>query len=184
MAGKWFHLWRRFSASGISALKWALAVSLLAFLTACSLDVKEDANQKTSEGPRNQVETVSVDLRDHEAKGGHLISRHVGKSDQELIERLNENPGISAASTFTDLSTAEKVVETTLSEPENVEKINHWLKHPRGNLVLNYPGDGKTVIGRGIQRGSNRIENYTRAKIILKSDRKGGYYILTGYPEE
>lgn len=53
-------------------------------------------------------------LQAFEDAGGHTIARHVGKTDAELIERLNSSNRISGASTFSDLATAEGVVGSTL----------------------------------------------------------------------
>lgn len=50
-------------------------------------------------------------LAAHEARGGHLLQKHVGKTDKELIERLrtDPNPHITASSTFKDRATAERI---------------------------------------------------------------------------
>ena len=40
---------------------------------------------------------------------GHLRERHVGKTDEELLQRLESNSTITGASTFADRATAEKV---------------------------------------------------------------------------
>ncbi|MBT0952716.1 hypothetical protein HUW30_03235 [Bacillus velezensis] len=64
-------------------------------------------------------------LAAHEAKGGHLIERHVGKTDQELLKRLEKskmsNKKISGSSSFKDRATAEKVANITLLN--NKDKI-------------------------------------------------------------
>jgi Bacterial CdiA-CT RNAse A domain/Pre-toxin TG len=121
-------------------------------------------------------------LAAHEAKGGHLIAKHVGKTDAELLQRLKDDPKITGASTFKDRATAEKIVSKVLNDPENIKKIQKWLSNPnsRPTLPLRYKGDGE-VIGRSVERGSNVVENVTNAKIVLKKDGKGNF-ILTGYP--
>jgi hypothetical protein len=47
----------------------------------------------------------------HELKGEHLIERHVGKTDEQLLERLKTNPKITGSSTFKNRMTAEKVAK-------------------------------------------------------------------------
>lgn len=123
-------------------------------------------------------------LAAHELKGGHLIERHVEKTDVELLERLKSNPKISGSSTFKDLMTAEKVANTLLSNPKSIEKIEKWLSNPnsRPTLPLRYKGDGE-IIGSSVSRSSEVVENVTNAKIILKKDQNGSF-ILTGYPEK
>ncbi|MBM7602833.1 hypothetical protein JOC75_000803 [Metabacillus crassostreae] len=39
------------------------------------------------------------------------------------MERLKNNPKITGSSTFKDRMTAEKVADTVLSDPKNIEKI-------------------------------------------------------------
>ncbi len=46
---------------------------------------------------------------------GHTIGRHVGRTDQELLDRLLLNPKINAASTFTDQTVAEEVIGSTIA---------------------------------------------------------------------
>ncbi len=62
-------------------------------------------------------------LAAHELKGGHLIDRHVGKTDGQLLERLKNNPKITGSSTFKGRMTAEKVADTVLRDPKNIKKI-------------------------------------------------------------
>ncbi|WP_368659444.1 ribonuclease YeeF family protein [Metabacillus halosaccharovorans] len=121
-------------------------------------------------------------LAAHELKGGHLIDRHVGKTDEQLLERLKNNPKITGSSTFKDRMTAEKVADTVLSDPKNIEKIKKWLSDPnsRPTLPLKFKGDGE-IIGRSATRNSEVVENVSNAKIILKKDNNNSF-ILTGYP--
>ncbi|USK69132.1 RNase A-like domain-containing protein [Peribacillus asahii] len=121
-------------------------------------------------------------LAAHELKGGHLIERHVGKTDEQLLERLKTNPKITGSSTFKDRMTAEKVANTVLNDSKNIEKIQKWLSDPnsRPTLPLKYKGDGE-IIGRSVSRNSEVVENVTNAKVILKKNNDGSF-ILTGYP--
>ncbi|MEC2333062.1 ribonuclease YeeF family protein [Bacillus subtilis] len=122
-------------------------------------------------------------LAAHEAKGGHLIEEHIGKTDEELIERLrtDPNPHITASSTFKDRATAERIANSVLNDPKNIKKIENWIDNPKKpKLMLKYKGDGE-IIGRSVTRNSELVENVTNAKIILKKDNNGNF-ILTGYP--
>ncbi|EOO74029.1 MULTISPECIES: WXG100 family type VII secretion target [Bacillus cereus group] len=120
-------------------------------------------------------------LATHEARGGHLLERHVGKTDEELLQRLESDTRITGASTFTDRATAENIANNVLNNPRNQELIQNWLNNSRNNRPLALPYSGNEIIGRGIQRGSTTIEEMTNAKIILKKDANGKF-ILTGYP--
>ena len=120
----------------------------------------------------------------HELKGGHLIERHIEKTDEQLLERLKINPKITGSSTFKDRMTAEKVANTVLSDSKNSEKIQKWLSDPnsRPTLPLKYKGNGE-IIGRSVSRDSEVVENVTNAKVILKKNDDGSF-ILTGYPSK
>ncbi|WHY39738.1 ribonuclease YeeF family protein [Bacillus velezensis] len=117
-------------------------------------------------------------LAAHEAKGGHLIERHVGKTDEELLERLQINKKIRASSSFTDRPTAERVANETLIKHK--KEIEEWLKSDV-NDPLPLPYRGTEVIGRGVRKGSNEVKDMTNARIVLKKNEDGSF-ILTGYP--
>ncbi|MCY9279241.1 hypothetical protein N2384_23105 [Bacillus paralicheniformis] len=110
------------------------------------------------------------------------MKRHVGKTDEELSQRLKKDLKITGSSTFKDRATAEKVASEVLKDPKNIKKVEKWLSDPksRPTLALRYKGNGD-VLGRSIERGSNTAEDVTNAKIVLKKG-KDGEYILTGYP--
>lgn len=122
------------------------------------------------------------DLAADEARGGHTLSRHVGRSDDELRERLSRERHISAASTYADRETAERVVATALAQ--GGEKLRRWVARGgrRPNLVLDYRGPSE--IGRTLRRGAGSVEPCTEAVVVLRWDeRADDYYVLTSYPE-
>lgn len=128
------------------------------------------------DGPRR-------DLRADETRGGHTIARHVARSDAELLERLRREKRISAASTYTDLATAERVVGATLRREE--ARLLRWLSRQgrRPDLVLDYRGEGEPV-GRSLRRGARTPARCGSATVVLRWDeRRGDWYVLTSYPE-
>jgi Bacterial CdiA-CT RNAse A domain len=122
------------------------------------------------------------DLSADEAQGGHTLSRHVGRSDGDLQERLERERNISAASTYTDRSTAEAVVGSALDHNSRIER---WAERGarRPNLALDYHGDSAHPIGRCMERGSAVAGPAWDAIVVLKASRDGGFYVLTSYPE-
>ena len=55
---------------------------------------------------------------------GHTLGKHVGRADDELRERLEREPNISAASTWTDRATAEDTVAAALrAERGRIERL-------------------------------------------------------------
>ena len=125
---------------------------------------------------------ASRDLSADEALGGHTLLRHVGKSDAELIGRLDREPQISSASTFTDRATAESVVGAALRAENRAFAAWRERKGRRPNFVLRYEAD--RVIGRSVARGQPESVPCRRALVVLRwDDRRRDYYVLTSYPE-
>jgi len=123
------------------------------------------------------------DLERDEGRGGHTLARHVGRSDADLKERLRREPRISAASTYTDRPTAERVVARTLARHRG--RIDQWLARqgPRPNLALEYRGDRSQPIGRSLGRRSAQPVPCFDAVVVLRWDGRRGFIVLTSYPE-
>jgi len=121
------------------------------------------------------------DLSRDEQRGGHTLDKHVGRSDDQLRERLDRERDISAASTWTDLSAAEETVAAAIRANQN--KIDRWNDRgfPRANLALHF--DAGHDIGRTMRHGETSSEPCSSAVVVLKADRSGGFFVLTTYPE-
>jgi hypothetical protein len=133
-------------------------------------------------GAETRAASTVRDLTLDDAKGGHTLSRHVAKMDDELRERLQREPNISAASTYTDRTTAERVVAAAIQK--NQDKIQRWMQRGarRPNLVLDYtePND---AIGRVMFRRARGSVPCDHAIVVLKADGPSDYHVLTSYPE-
>jgi len=123
------------------------------------------------------------DLSQDEEAGGHTLRKHVGRTDDQLRERLEREPDISAASTYTDRQAAEMAVGTALARDR--EKLQRWLDRQgrRPNLVLDFDGDSAHPVGRTLRRGQDHAEPCSHALVVLRSLPQGDYYVLTSYPE-
>jgi hypothetical protein len=122
------------------------------------------------------------DLSQDETAGGHTLSRHVGRTDAELRERLERQREISAASTWKDRASAEAAVGAAIADQNS--EISRWLgrdSHP--NLVLDYRGDPAHPFGLTLRRGEDRVQPCSHAVIVLKWDGASSYHVLTAYPE-
>ncbi|MCL4846189.1 MAG: hypothetical protein KJ066_06640 [Acidobacteria bacterium] len=131
----------------------------------------------TDAGPR--------DLAADEARGGHTLARHVGLSDADLVARLGREAGISAASSFADRATAERVVAAALAE--NAARIDAWHRGEarRANLVVRHRGSPDVVIGRVLRRGARTARPGHGARVVLRWDEgRGDFYVLTAYPDD
>ncbi|MEZ0469180.1 RNase A-like domain-containing protein [Luteimonas salinilitoris] len=139
-----------------------------------------DAHLGPVDGPAPGGEVPGGGLQAHEDAGGHLIERHVGKSEQALVDRVRSE-NISAASSFRDLPEAEHFVAATLAEHD--DRIDAWLGGEGGNrLVVDARFDAST--GLSVARGESRAEDVFSVRLVLeRSDRLDiGYRIVTGYP--
>jgi hypothetical protein len=135
-------------------------------------------------GPSVRAAETPRDLARDEAMGGHTLARHVGRTDEQLRQRLAREPGISAASTYTDRATAERVVAETLTQA--VSRVRDWTarRGSRPNLALHYRSPDGRTIGSSIDRGGSRSRPCEGAIVVLRWDeRRGTYFVLTSYPE-
>jgi hypothetical protein len=116
-----------------------------------------------------------------EEMGGHTLQRHIGRTDDELRERLERERRISAASTYTDRVTAEHVIAEAVRQDQ--DRIQRWLERSGGhpNLVLDYHSDQQ--VGRVLNRGESHSVPCSNAVVVLKWAGPNRYYVLTSYPE-
>jgi hypothetical protein len=124
------------------------------------------------------------DLARDESMGGHTLARHVGRTDAELRSRLAKESGISAASTWTDRATAERVVGEALDRQQ--KKVAEWVarRGSRPNLALRYRSADARPIGRSLERGTRAARDCRDVVIVLRwDDRRRDYFVLTSYPE-
>ena len=77
----------------------------------------------------------SLDLAtNEELSGGHSIDKHVGKTDDQLLQRLRDQangagrPSVPAASSFVDLDSAQRYTQYCIRQ--NTTEIQDWLKNP------------------------------------------------------
>lgn len=125
------------------------------------------------------------DLALDEQRGGHTLSRHVGRTDEQLRQRLREQPNISAASTYPNRETAELVVGSVIEQ--SAGRIASWKRRTgsRPNLALRTAAEARgSPIGRVLDRGRRTPRPAHDAVVVLRwDDWRGTYYVLTSYPE-
>jgi hypothetical protein len=162
----------------------ALLTLALLGLVACQsppTTATNPAAAKQSASYTGRSDVPPRDLSQDEAAGGHILRKHVGRTDDELLERLNRERNISGASTYTDRTTAERTVGAAIAQSQ--DRINRWVSRSGGhpNLVLDYDSD--QPVGRTINRGDTQSHPCSHALIVLKYKPPSGYYVLTSYPE-
>jgi Bacterial CdiA-CT RNAse A domain len=164
-------------------ISWAVLAFTLCVLVGCQSPPAQESQAapaaRSSQAPSGPVRDLSQD----EAAGGHTLKKHVGRTDEQLRERLRRERNISAASTYTDLEAAERAVGVALEQ--NQAKIQRWLNREGGhpNLVVDYDGDAAHPIGRTMNRGDDESRPCSHAIVVLKWDGDRNYHVLTTYPE-
>ena len=132
--------------------------------------------------PAAPASAWDVDLERDERRGGHTIAKHVGRTDAQLQARLRRE-SISAASTYVDLESAERIVARALDE--NSRRVQTWIdrRSTRPNLAIRYRARDRLPTGRVLQRGDSASEEAFGAVVVLRW-RNDDWYVLTSYPED
>jgi len=142
--------------------------------TACPGDLDVD-------GPYSEI-VPGGGLAAHEARGGHLIAKHIDRTEAQLRDRLRAEPHIPIASTFPSRAAAEATVSNVMGGNKKV--IDDFMKGNARKLVITQPMPAQ--VGVGVVRRSGTLEPLTVVKLILQKARNSpsGYIILTGYASD
>ena len=118
----------------------------------------------------------------HEAQGGHLIRKHIGRTEDQLRARLIAEPRIPVASTFATRSEAESTVSDVIDK--NKDRISAFLNGEERRLAIIQPVPAPA--GVGVVRRSGNLEQLSKVRLILQKNPSlpSGYFILTGYVDE
>jgi hypothetical protein len=124
-------------------------------------------------------------LQAQEQAGGHTIARHVGWTNQQLINRLNNSPDIANASTYSDLRSATTNIPSALSSYRN--NLNNWASNSNVPVGATRAVDFNAgqVVGRVAFRppAQTNIRNSTQLRAVMKkSSATGECILLTSYP--
>lgn len=137
------------------------------------------------------IRSGRIKLIEHEAiagskAGGHTLAIHVGKTEQELLQRLASTQKQakyrpSAASSFHNLDIAEKAITEVIRA--NQPQIQAWLKS-MPTLRLTLERSMNAPVGILIKRGSTTAVSSNRVRVVLKGEVYNGkpYFILTAFP--
>ncbi|MBJ6642684.1 RNase A-like domain-containing protein [Streptomyces sp. BSE7-9] len=137
-------------------------------------EFKKEHRWTDPEDTKNGV--YKVELASHEwMSGGHTLDRHVGKTDEQLAQRLRDQgtpptpawphgkPSIAAASTFTSVERAQELTQRNIDQ--NSAEIKEWLGRPpkAENNDLKLPvyttaPDGE-YSGRSVTKQPNDVNN-------------------------
>ncbi|WP_328861204.1 RNase A-like domain-containing protein [Streptomyces sp. NBC_00306] len=143
----------------------------------------------------------SVDLAAAEGVGnGHTLDKHVGKTDEQLLQRMrderkgNGEPRIPGASTYADVEAAQRFTQYCLRD--NTDDIDRWLAGdpPDASLIVRSdsvpvqgPLVGDAVTGKGVTYdGSKLSEVHDMKGVSLRLMRDPSldppYFVFTSMP--
>ncbi len=114
--------------------------------------------------------------------GGHTLANHIGKTDSELLARLEQNKRLIMSSTFKDLNVAENVISRAVYlNRANIKSLLGGGKNG-GRLTINYPAGQE--VGYGFTRGNTQRISMRGVRIVIELQEYNGkpYYILTAFP--
>jgi hypothetical protein len=121
-------------------------------------------------------------LEAQERQGGHTLALHVGKSDQQLVDRLNQDKGLREESSFANLATAESAVESALQK--NRGSIEAWAAHAKPRQRHAWHSRADASLGRGAYRPAGRAHIAERSGItaVMMKNADGSCTLFTAYP--
>ncbi|WNI29962.1 RNase A-like domain-containing protein [Streptomyces sp. ITFR-6] len=137
--------------------------------------------------------------------GSHPIDKHVGLADDQMIMRLRDQPNVPDASSFTDLSSAQKYTQDVLRDDANENRIAAWIDsvekkvrdRPGYNpnrseiqppLYLEFSGQS---VGRTVSRAeydangmsaSAEERDWVQVRLIYKEGLEPPFIVLTAMP--
>lgn len=145
-----------------------------------------------------------LDLANQEGlHGSHPIDKHVGLTDDQLRQRLRDQPGAPAASSFKDLASAQKYTQAALEDIDNADRIARWIdsveekKRTRPNydpnrseippvyLQFNEP------VGQSVSRSDydadgmsarSTEQRWVQVRLIYKEGLEPPFIVLTAMP--
>jgi hypothetical protein len=142
-----------------------------------------DANQPMRMQGKGENNNTSSrrNLQDHEEFGGHTIERHVGKSENWLRNRAENDPTTrGVASSFRNEVIANRTDGKFVTQ--NREAIFKWLNNSRDRIFK-----GKVTmpepIGIVFKLGSSKsFDSHTAEVVLIRDSSSQGWHILTSYP--
>lgn len=161
-----------------------------------SLNQFKHQHKWTVQGDPASRHQYPLDLANQEYMGGaHTIDKHVGKTDDQLAQRLrDQTSGVPAASSYADMQDAQKYTQACIDR--NNEKIERYLasgppyEPPTLDVTSDFPGE---VTGRSLTRpdydsdpttAASRATDVDGVKVRIKPDHNldPPFVVVTSMP--
>ena len=125
-------------------------------------------------------------LQNQENAGGHTIANHVGKSNQWLVDRYNDNDQLGGSSSYDTILSATQRIQAALAIAQN--GYNAWEPNANINNRRAVTSNLGQTTGHGVFAPTERpadvgdIEDVNRLIVVLKKTGDGVCLLLTSYP--
>ena len=154
---------------------WALAHEAKAFQDSIAALRATALAQGRNAVPRDWLDRP-LDLRQHEASGGHLLLKHVDARIELLQWRLRLEKKAGERSTFESVAEATRLVSESMQLRR--QSIDTWLATTSPRLTLDVP----LVNAHGtVLHASGSVQQGTRVTIVLMRHADGGVFVQTAY---
>jgi len=139
-----------------------------------------DAVGGIAKGEASQIVTGGG-LKASEDAGGHLLAKHVGQTDAQLMSRAMTDPKTPGlASSFLDQATAEAAGSQAIDA--NSGEIAKWLGAGKSD-TLTIRGTLNRSVGKIVtNEGAPATTSSSTFVLVRDPNVPAGYHILTGYP--
>lgn len=124
-------------------------------------------------------------LSRHEELGGHALAplkAHVAATNDDLRARLDREPRLEKASTYTYRQIAERAIHDNIAG--NRAAITAWLDNPGQQHLNGFPWDHGRMVGRTMFR-SGEIVDVSHSVVVLARNPAAplGYNVHTSFPD-
>lgn len=133
------------------------------------------------------VRAGRIRLQVHESNtgikpGGHVLEKHIGKSEAELRQRLKQQTWLQGSSTFYNARIAEETISRALKF--NALYIKSWAKTATPNSSLRIDFFAGKDVGFGLRSASGNVIKSAKIRVILRCEQYNSmpYYVLTAFP--
>jgi Bacterial CdiA-CT RNAse A domain len=144
---------------------------------------KADKDKTEANSTRSRSSGYPIDILEEESRGAHTVERHVGKSDDYLRRRL-ENESLKEASSFTTVEAANKLINATIAD--NKDKVARVVRgqEPRDTLELKFDSPtGYQMYKDSASSQARRRDTYW-VRVVIERDVSNprGFRLVTALP--
>jgi hypothetical protein len=124
-----------------------------------------------------------IRLMEHEGGSlGHTLSRHVGRTPDQLKARLLEPRAPSRVSSFLSIRQAELLISEVLSVKKS--QLESALKYMHSGARMRFDHRFKIPVGIYVDKGSDVVKKAYAIRLVMEARKHGEkvYYIVTAFP--